>query len=47
MARKCNFCGETESNDRRLFADLDNKAFICEYCVNAAYNMICGDTSLQ
>ena len=47
MARKCNFCGEMESNDRRLFADLDNKAFICEYCVNAAYNMICGDTSLQ
>lgn len=47
MAKKCNFCGESESNDRRLFADLDNKAFICEYCVNAAYNMIYGDTSLQ
>ncbi|MGP1485203.1 MAG: ATP-dependent Clp protease ATP-binding subunit ClpX [Campylobacter sp.] len=47
MARKCNFCGESESNDRRLFADLDNKAFICEYCVNAAYNMIYGDTSLD
>jgi len=47
MARKCNFCGESESNDRRLFADLDNKAFICEYCVNAAYNMIYGDTSLE
>lgn len=47
MAKKCNFCGEVESNDRRLLSDIDGEAFICEYCINAAYNMIYGDTSLE
>lgn len=47
MAKKCNFCGESESNDRRLLSDIDGEAFICEYCINAAYNMIYGDTSLE
>ncbi|WP_170018838.1 ATP-dependent Clp protease ATP-binding subunit ClpX [Campylobacter sp. RM16190] len=47
MAKKCNFCGEVESNDRRLLSDIDGHAFICEYCINAAYNMIYGDTSLE
>ncbi|QCD53303.1 ATP-dependent Clp protease ATP-binding subunit ClpX [Campylobacter sp. RM16192] len=47
MAKKCNFCGEVESSDRRLLSDIDGHAFICEYCINAAYNMIYGDTSLE
>lgn len=47
MAKKCNFCGEVESSDRRLLSDIQGHAFICEYCINAAYNMIYGDTSLE
>ncbi|MDO5045229.1 ATP-dependent Clp protease ATP-binding subunit ClpX [Campylobacter sp.] len=47
MARKCNFCGEAESNDRRLLSDIDGHAFVCEYCIKAAYDMIYGDTSLE
>ncbi|MBE2985476.1 ATP-dependent Clp protease ATP-binding subunit ClpX [Campylobacter sp. RM9344] len=47
MARKCNFCGENESNERRLLTDIAGNAFICEYCISAAYNMIYGDTSID
>ena len=47
MARKCNFCGEAESEDRRLLTDIAGSSFICEYCISAAYNMIYGDASAQ
>ncbi|MBF0917030.1 MAG: ATP-dependent Clp protease ATP-binding subunit ClpX, partial [Campylobacter sp.] len=47
MARKCNFCGEAESAERRLLADIDGNAYICEYCIAAAYDMIHGDTSVE
>ncbi|MBR8463166.1 ATP-dependent Clp protease ATP-binding subunit ClpX [Campylobacter sp. faydin G-24] len=47
MARKCNFCGESESNNRRLLTDIAGNAFICEHCIKAAYNMIYGDTSIE
>ena len=47
MARKCNFCGEAESAERRLLADIEGNAYICEYCIAAAYDMIHGDTSVE
>ena len=47
MARKCNFCGEAESEDRRLLTDIAGSSFICEYCISAAYNMIYGDAIAQ
>lgn len=47
MARKCNFCGESESAERRLLADIEGNAYICEYCISAAYDMIHGDTSVE
>ena len=47
MARKCNFCGEAESSERRLLADIEGNAYICEYCISAAYDMIHGDTSVE
>ena len=47
MARKCNFCGEAESEDRRLLTDIAGSSFICEYCISAAYSMIYGDASTQ
>lgn len=47
MPRKCNFCGEAESSERRLLADIDGNAYICEYCISAAYNMIYGDNASE
>lgn len=47
MAKKCNFCGEFESNDRRILSNEDDSVFICEYCVNAAYNVLYGEESLE
>lgn len=45
MARKCSFCGESEANDRKLLANESDSAFICEFCVDAAYNAVHGDES--
>lgn len=45
MAKKCNFCGEFESNDRRILSNEDDSVYICEYCVNAAYNVLYGEES--
>jgi len=47
MARKCNFCGEVESADRRLLADIDGTAFICEHCITAAYKVLYGEESCE
>ena len=47
MARKCNFCGEVESADRRLLADIDGTAFICEHCITAAYKVLYGEESRE
>ncbi|AII14198.1 ATP-dependent ClpXP protease, ATP-binding subunit ClpX [Campylobacter iguaniorum] len=46
MARKCSFCGESEANDRKLLANENDSAFICEYCVDAAYLAIHGEESV-
>lgn len=43
MARKCSFCGESEANDRKLLANESDSSFICEFCVDAAYNAVHGD----
>ena len=47
MARKCNFCGEVESAERRLLADIDGAAFICEHCITAAYKVLYGEESRE
>ena len=47
MARKCNFCGGVESADRRLLADIDGTAFICEHCITAAYKVLYGEESRE
>lgn len=47
MARKCNFCGEVESAERRLLADIDGTAFICEHCITAAYKVLYGEESRE
>ncbi len=47
MARKCSFCGESEANDRKLLANESDSSFICEFCVDAAYNAVHGDESSQ
>ncbi|AQW86702.1 ATP-dependent ClpXP protease, ATP-binding subunit ClpX [Campylobacter pinnipediorum subsp. caledonicus] len=47
MAKKCNFCGEYESSDRRVLSNEDDSVFICEYCANAAYNVLYGEESLE
>lgn len=43
MIKKCNFCGESESVQRRILANEQDDAFICQYCVEGAYNLIFGD----
>ncbi|AQW83581.1 ATP-dependent Clp protease ATP-binding subunit ClpX [Campylobacter pinnipediorum] len=47
MAKKCNFCGEYESSDRRVLSNEDDSVFICEYCANAAYNVLYGEENLE
>lgn len=42
MARKCSFCNQEESVDRRLLTSADENSFICEYCIKACYNMLNG-----
>lgn len=41
--RKCSFCGNFESNERKLLTNNDDSAFICEYCANAAFSAFHGD----
>ena len=36
--RKCSFCGNFESSERKLLTNNDDSAFICEYCANAAFS---------
>ena len=47
MARKCNFCGEAESAERRLLADIEGNAYIFFFKQKTAYEMIHGDTSVE
>ncbi|EMS7836811.1 ATP-dependent Clp protease ATP-binding subunit ClpX [Campylobacter coli] len=42
MPRKCSFCNEVESPQRRILANENDDAFICEYCVEGAYSIIYG-----
>lgn len=41
--RKCSFCGNFESSERKLLTNNDDSAFICEYCANAAFSAFHGD----
>ena len=41
--RKCSFCGNFESSERKLLTNNDDSAFICEYCANAAFRAFHGD----
>lgn len=40
MPRKCSFCNEVENPQRRILANENDDAFICEYCVEGAYSII-------
>lgn len=42
MARKCSFCNEKESSQRRILSNEEGNALICEYCVDGAYSIIFG-----
>lgn len=43
MIKKCSFCKEVESANRRVLTNEGENAFICEYCVEGAYKIIFGD----
>ncbi|MBZ7935037.1 MULTISPECIES: ATP-dependent Clp protease ATP-binding subunit ClpX [Campylobacter] len=43
MPRKCSFCNEFENSQRRILENGDHNSFICECCVEAAYNIIFGE----
>jgi len=46
MSKKCSFCNETESPQRRILANEHDNAFICEYCVEGAYSIIYGEEKI-
>ena len=46
MARKCSFCNEVENLNRRILANENDDAFICEECVDGAYSIIHGEEDL-
>jgi ATP-dependent protease Clp ATPase subunit len=39
----CSFCGKRQTEVKRLFADFNNKRFICDECVLLCTDM-CSDT---
>ncbi|TEY03942.1 ATP-dependent Clp protease ATP-binding subunit ClpX [Campylobacter sp. US33a] len=43
MVKRCSFCNEIESDERRILTNDYDNAFICEYCVQGAYNLIYGE----
>ncbi|MCH5336525.1 MAG: ATP-dependent Clp protease ATP-binding subunit ClpX [Campylobacter sp.] len=43
MTKRCSFCNESESSQRRILANEQDNAFICEYCIEGAYNIIFGE----
>lgn len=47
MIKVCSFCNEMESNDRRILQNEKKSAFICEYCIDAAYEAIHGEENQQ
>lgn len=47
MPRKCSFCNEVENPQRRILANENDDAFICEYCVEGAYSIIYGEEKVN
>lgn len=47
MVKKCSFCGGNDSDGRRIFPNDTKDAFICEYCIDAAYEIVHGGESLD
>lgn len=47
MEKRCSFCGENDSDKRRIFPNDTKDAFICEYCIDAAYEIIHGGEILD
>ena len=43
MAKRCSFCNRYDSDNIKILANEDGKAFICEYCVEGAYSIIYGE----
>ena len=46
MDKKCSFCGADDA-DRRIFPNEEKDSFICEYCIDAAYEVIHGGESTE
>lgn len=44
MIRKCSFCGNLESSERKILSNNSDSSFICEYCADAAFNAFHGDS---
>lgn len=47
MIQRCSFCGEMENEKRRVLANQDDSAFICQICVRGAINLFDGDEKPQ
>lgn len=43
MVKRCSFCDEIESPQRKVLSNEKENAFICEYCISGAYSLIYGD----
>ncbi|EAJ6150473.1 TPA: ATP-dependent Clp protease ATP-binding subunit ClpX [Campylobacter lari subsp. concheus] len=43
MVKRCSFCNEIETSERRILVNDYNNAFICEYCAESACNIFFGE----
>ncbi|AJC88299.1 ATP-dependent Clp protease ATP-binding subunit ClpX [Campylobacter insulaenigrae] len=43
MIKRCSFCNEIETSDRRILVNDYNNAFICEYCAESACSIFFGE----
>ncbi|AJC85310.1 ATP-dependent Clp protease ATP-binding subunit ClpX [Campylobacter peloridis] len=43
MVKRCSFCNELETSERRILVNDYNNAFICEYCAESACSIFFGE----
>lgn len=47
LIKRCSFCEEIESPQRKVLSNDKENAFICEYCISAAYSLIFGEANKE
>ena len=47
MEKICSFCNVSSKDGRRIFPNEKENSFICEYCVDAAYEVLHGGENAE